>query len=369
MPAGCCTARCGPRSTGEIILVVASRDGEGNRSLAHRAVWVADRRGWWFEADNHDRMDLLPERRRYEPGDTAVFQVRMPFDAATALVTVEREGVMEARVERLTRREPVVRIPVEGHHAPNVFVSVLAVRGRVAGPAPTAMVDLGKPAFKLGTAEIRVGWRAHELRVSVAADRPVYPTRDTARIRVRAVTAGGQPPPAGAEVALAAVDEGLLELMANRSWDLLAAMMGRRGCEVKTATAQMQVVGKRHFGVKALPPGGGGGRQVTRELFDTLLAWQARVPLDANGEATVDGAAERQHHRLPHRRRRLGRRGSLRDGRDHDPLEPRSHGVRRSAAARAHGRPLPGDGHRAQRLGRRHDGGGPAGRPRHRAGA
>ena len=65
-------------------------------------------------------------------------------------------------------------------------------------------------------------------------------------------------------------------------------MMGRRGCEVKTATAQMQVVGKRHFGVKALPPGGGGGRQVTRELFDTLLAWQARVPLDADGEATVE---------------------------------------------------------------------------------
>ena len=280
-------------------------------------------------------MDLLPERRRYEPGDTAVFQVRMPFDAATALVTVEREGVMETRVERLTRREPVVRIPVEGHHAPNVFVSVLAVRGRVAGPAPTAMVDLGKPAFKLGTAEIRVGWRAHELRVSVAADRPVYPTRDTARIRVRAVTAGGQPPPAGAEVALAAVDEGLLELMANRSWDLLAAMMGRRGCEVKTATAQMQVVGKRHFGVKALPPGGGGGRQATRELFDTLLALAG--PRTARRQRRGDGrgAAERQHHRLPHRRRRLGRRGPLRDGRDHDPLEPRSHGVRRPAAARA----------------------------------
>jgi uncharacterized protein YfaS (alpha-2-macroglobulin family) len=65
-------------------------------------------------------------------------------------------------------------------------------------------------------------------------------------------------------------------------------MMGRRGCEVKTATAQMQVVGKRHFGTKALPPGGGGGRQATRELFETLLAWQARVPLDAGGEATVE---------------------------------------------------------------------------------
>ncbi|HSV92266.1 MAG TPA: MG2 domain-containing protein, partial [Desulfobacterales bacterium] len=141
-----------PPATGEILLVVAARDAAGTESLAHRSVWVGDRRGWWFEADNHDRMDLLPERRRYEPGDTAVFQVRMPFDEATALVAVEREGVMEARVERLTRREPVVRLAVEGHHAPNVFVSVLAVRGRVAGPAPTAMVDLGRPAFKLGAA-------------------------------------------------------------------------------------------------------------------------------------------------------------------------------------------------------------------------
>jgi uncharacterized protein YfaS (alpha-2-macroglobulin family) len=50
----------------------------------------------------------------------------------------------------------------------------------------------------------------------------------------------------------------------------------------------MQVIGKRHFGLKALPQGGGGGKQNTRELFDTLLLWKARVPLDANGEASVE---------------------------------------------------------------------------------
>ena len=54
----------------------------------------------------------------------------------------------------------------------------------------------------------------------------------------------------GPEVAVAAVDEGLLELMPNDSWKLLDAMMGRRGYEVQTATAQTQVVGfyrKRGF--------------------------------------------------------------------------------------------------------------------------
>jgi uncharacterized protein YfaS (alpha-2-macroglobulin family) len=65
-------------------------------------------------------------------------------------------------------------------------------------------------------------------------------------------------------------------------------MMGRRAYDVRTATAQMQVVGKRHYGRKALPHGGGGGRQSTRELFDTLLLWRGRVALDANGEASIE---------------------------------------------------------------------------------
>jgi uncharacterized protein YfaS (alpha-2-macroglobulin family) len=65
-------------------------------------------------------------------------------------------------------------------------------------------------------------------------------------------------------------------------------MMGRRAYEVRTSTAQMQVVGKRHYGMKALPSGGGGGKQATRELFDTLLFWKARVPLDEKGEAVVE---------------------------------------------------------------------------------
>lgn len=69
---------------------------------------------------------------------------------------------------------------------------------------------------------------------------------------------------------------------------VLEAMMGRRGYGVETATAQMQVFGKRHYGLKALPQGGGRGRQTTRELFDTLLHWKGRVPLDARGEDSVE---------------------------------------------------------------------------------
>ena len=77
-------------------------------------------------------------------------------------------------------------------------------------------------------------------------------------------------------------------MLPNDSWKLLDAMMTRRGEEVGTSTAQMQVIGKRHFGRKAIATGGGGGRGSSRELFDTLLIWKARVPLDDAGNATVD---------------------------------------------------------------------------------
>lgn len=277
-----------PPGDGELVLEARTEDGEGRVSTAHQSVWIAGDEDMWFRPSDSDRMELLPEKHRYEPGETARLQVRMPFPRASALVTVEREGIIDAWVAPLEGQDPVVEVPVSGSLAPNAFVSVLAVRGRVSEPRPTALVDLGKPAFRLGLAEIDVGWRAHELDVAVAADREVYRVRENAQVGIQVRDATGAPPPTGSEIAVAAVDAGLLELVPNRSWNLLRAMMGERPESVTTSTAQMQVVGKRHFGRKALPAGGGGGRKPTRELFDTLLLWQGRVALDDEGNAALE---------------------------------------------------------------------------------
>ncbi|MEP6875803.1 MAG: alpha-2-macroglobulin family protein, partial [Burkholderiales bacterium] len=152
--------------------------------------------------------------------------------------------------------------------------------------APTAMVDLSKPAFKLGVAALKVGIKAHELQVSVTTDKPQYAVRQKVTARVKVAFEGK--PLAGAEVAFAAVDEGLLALRNNDSWDLLNTMIQQRAWGVETATAQSEIIGRRHYGRKAVAAGGGGGRGSTRELFDTLLVWKAVVTLDANGEAVIE---------------------------------------------------------------------------------
>ena len=299
-----------PGVSGEVIAVATTRDRDGNEARATTSVYLAGDNDWWFGGDNGDRMDVIPDAASYKSGETARFQVRMPFRDATALVTVEREGVLSSFVTQLSGKDPVVEVKMDGSYAPDVYVSVLAVRGRVAGwrlwlaefakkwhvpllggdpSQPTAIVDLAKPAYRLGIARVKVGWEAHTLDVKVKPARETFHVRDQAEVAVQ-VTGPGGTAPADAEIAFAAVDEGLLALAPNDSWDILDAMMEERPLSVLTSTAQMQVVGKRHYGRKALAAGGGGGgdlSSVARSDFRPLLLWKGRVPLDANGRATV----------------------------------------------------------------------------------
>jgi len=299
---------------GEVELIVTAKDKDGNSIQAAGSVYVTKQGELWFGGEDHDRMDVLPEKKSYQPGETAKLQVRMPFRFATALVSIEREGIIETQVVQLNGQDPTVSVKIKDGWGPNVYISVLALRGRLRevpwysfftwgfkAPrewwtsywyegrmyiAPTALVDLSKPAFRLGLAEIRVGTKAHQLDVTVKADKESYAVRSQAKVTVSVKLPNGQPA-AHAEVALAAVDQALLELMPNDSWNLLDAMLKRRDWGVETSTAQMEIIGRRHFGRKAVAPGGGGGHSNTRELLETLLLWNPRVQLDANGQAVV----------------------------------------------------------------------------------
>jgi uncharacterized protein YfaS (alpha-2-macroglobulin family) len=294
-----------PGVSGEVHAVVTAKDADGNVARAVRSVWLAGDDDWWFGGDNGDRMDVVAEQPSYKAGETARFQVRMPFREATALVTVEREGVLSSFTTHLSGTDPVVEVPMPGTYAPDVYVSVLAVRGRVTqswwgwlkglfgarepAPPPTALVDLSKPAYRLGIAKVKVGWEAHRLQVKVAADKPRYAARETAQVAIEVRDPAGKPA-RQADVAFAAVDQALLQLAPNPSWEVLEAMMGDRPLSVLTATAQTQVVGKRHYGRKAVEAGGGGGADMSalnRENFQPVLLWRGRVRLDAQGRARM----------------------------------------------------------------------------------
>ena len=79
-----------------------------------------------------EEVTLIPDKRDYQPGDTAEILVQAPFYPAEGLVTLRRSGIV--RSERITMDGPTytLRVPVEEAFIPNVHVQVDlvgAVRG------------------------------------------------------------------------------------------------------------------------------------------------------------------------------------------------------------------------------------------------
>src|SRR3546814_11534076 len=61
------------------------------------------------------------------------------------------------------------------------------------GAPPTALVDLAKPAYRMGIARIKVGWEGHKLGVKAKADKATYAVRETAKVDIEAEKIGRAP--------------------------------------------------------------------------------------------------------------------------------------------------------------------------------
>ena len=56
--------------------------------------------------------------------------IQSPWETATALLTIEREGMRTLQRFALTSTQQTVEVPITEADIPNIYVSVLLVRGR-----------------------------------------------------------------------------------------------------------------------------------------------------------------------------------------------------------------------------------------------
>lgn len=270
---------------GEIIFQAKYAGPEG-ASYASQSRYIYSQEATSPQKD-HDRMDLILSKNSVEPGETIRVQAVMPFLESKALVTIEREGVSDYYIESLTREKPYFDLKIKREWVPNVVVSVFAIRGRISEPAPTAMVDLGRPAMKLGLAKIKVGLQKHTLDVKLTTPKEIYAPKDRVTATLTVKFPEGQKP-MKSFASIAVVDEALNRIRENLSWNVVDEIFGIRPHLVNTSSNLLQVVGKRHFGLKAQPVGGGGGVMLSRKLFNPLVTWIPRLELNDKGETTFD---------------------------------------------------------------------------------
>jgi uncharacterized protein YfaS (alpha-2-macroglobulin family) len=274
---------------GEYMLIARASDAQGHSTVT-RTWFFALGPGYtaWARYDSN-RIDLIPEKKTYKPGETARIMIKSPWEHATALLTTEREGVRTWTPFELTSTQQTISVPISEREIPNVFVSVLLVKGRTKEGIEDES-DPGKPAFRLGYAELKVEDASKRLAVTVKADRDEFRPASKAKIDVNVRDAAGQA--VRSEVTLWAVDYGVLSLTDYKTPDILESVYIEKALQVANDDSREKIVSRRVLTPKGETQGGGGGRDsgpgMLRKDFRVLAFWLGSITTDRKGRAHAE---------------------------------------------------------------------------------
>ena len=279
-----------PTEPGQYYVTFSTQDSAGRKVLGGFQFMVFGKgKSYWKRSDD-DVLNLKTDKESYKPGQTAKIQVQSPYDEALALVSVEREGVLDAWTATVKGGADYVEVPVKPQYLPNVYVSVTLVRGRSGTQFDEEGLDLGKPQGKQGYTVLQVQPDMRKVQTTVKADAKEYRPGEEVTLSLRTKVNGKNVP---AEVTVMAVDEGVLALSGYKTPDLFKEFYGSRALAVSTADNRAFIIGQRNFGEKGENRGGGGsdmsklGGVDLRGRFEFTPYFNASVVTDAKGRAEV----------------------------------------------------------------------------------
>jgi uncharacterized protein YfaS (alpha-2-macroglobulin family) len=271
---------------GLYLLEALAKDSAGRDVLTSTTFYVSGDAVAEWDYRNQFQIDLVPDKLAYEAGETARILLKTPI-AGEALVTLEREGVLRSFTTKLTGNAPTIDVPLQGVDAPNVFLSVMLLRGAADSPR-----KFKSPEYRVGYCNLKVTRPESKLSVSVkpaaAKVQPGEPVTLTAEV----LTHQGQPR-AGAEVTLYAVDEGVLSLTGYETPNPLTFFNKTLPLGVTTALTIPTLLNEdpehRDFANKGYLIGGGGedfGDRMRKD-FITCAFWNANLRTDSAGRVSA----------------------------------------------------------------------------------
>jgi uncharacterized protein YfaS (alpha-2-macroglobulin family) len=307
-----------PEEGGSYRVVVSGRDANERLVRSTTWVWVSGTDDIAWRRDNNDRFDLISDKVTYVPGETAEILIPSPFQGEQwAWITVERGGVLQQEVRRLEGNSAMHRLPITAQHAPNVYVSVVIVKGPDA-TQPVATHKVGYVALTVEPVE-------QTLDITVKPSTGQAEPGDTVSFDVEARDASGEPVQAAFSLDL--VDEAILSLKPrDEEGTILETFYGRRGLGVSTSSGLVLSINRillkqmeelDDIAMRGLGIGGGGAvaeaaeeempamapaedraqkaageGQLSgielRERFEDTAFWDATVVTDKNGQASVE---------------------------------------------------------------------------------
>lgn len=277
---------------GQYLLEAIGQDAQEHEVLTSLTFDVAGPGETVWNYRNPYAIDLVTDKETYGPGQTATIVVKTPI-AGEALVTVERDRVLRSFVTRLSGNAPSIQVAVEEGDAPNVFVSVMLLRGAKESPR-----KIKAPEYRIGYCELKVARPGDKLAVTVKPLSPAAKPGEKIELEADVRDVNGKPA-AEAEVVLYAVDEGVLSLTGYKTPDPLAFFNQRRPLGVSTSltlpTLLREEAEESDFANKGYLIGDGkGGPALLDGLRKNFLAcafWNATLRTDGQGRVRAEFTA------------------------------------------------------------------------------
>ena len=280
-----------PDQGGYYIFSVAGRDEEGRETETAFSFYVFGKGDAWWAREDSDIIELVSEKYDYKPGETAKIMVKSPYDEAQALVTVEREGVLDRWLTATKGGADFINVPIKEKYLPNAYVSVILLKGRAGEQrfSEDGETDLSKPQAKFGYLSFNVSPAGRRLALELKSDKTDYRPGQEVKLNIKTLDEAGKP--AAGELTVFAVDEGVLSLTGYATPDAFSAFYGPRPLNILTADSRLHVIGQRSYGEKGEARGGGGGAGLAgidlRSNFVPTAYWNPSVKTGSDGKASV----------------------------------------------------------------------------------
>ena len=236
--------------------------------------------GWGYSPwamKNPGRLDLQLDKDEYAPGENATLQIKSPF-SGKLLITLERDDVYYSAIETITGNSGKVTIPLTAELRPNAYVTATVVR---------AAKDLepGEAGRAFGAIPINVDRAANRIEPKITAPSDM---RSNHPLSIDVAT---EP---GATVTIAAVDEGILQLIAQKTPDPHSYFYRKLALGVATSDIFAELLPE----VKPHGKANAGGGENLEGLAQYVRAdsirrakpvafWSGALKADASGKAHV----------------------------------------------------------------------------------
>ena len=188
--------------------------------------WVTGDEYVSWQRENNDRISLISDKSSYVPGETARILIPSPFQGEHwALVSIERGGILQYQLIKITSSTQIYELPITADLTPNVYVSVVLIKGQ---DATNTLSD-----YKVGLLPIDVKPVAQTLKISLTPDRSTAQPGESVTFNIDATDSNGQP--LAVEFSLDLVDKAVLSLLPRPVDAILEAFYGRRMLGVNTS--------------------------------------------------------------------------------------------------------------------------------------